>query len=307
MKILPNTIINFHAIHDEAWMDSVFALLKRHYTIVAISDIERFYYKGLQLKNSCHITFDDGDSSFYFTAFPLLKKHNIAASIYVSPHAARERSNFWFQEIRDYDKVRLMRIIADNNLLGQARTPARSLNAALKSMTIDAIWTVIRHYQKGTGTPPKACMNMTENQLREVKDSGLVTVGAHTLNHPILRNESDEKAAHEIQASIRDLGALLNTEIKYFAYPNGLPDLDFGEREMNILRQSGITLSFSTENKSFSRRCNPLSISRNGLTYGKQHFIIMKLLAGSNWEFLKRIIKGKQENDYRIAALRTTR
>jgi len=133
----------------------------------------------------------------------------------------------------------MMSIIENNNLLNKSVTQDESLNAVLKSMTLDTLWEAIYLYQDETGTPPKACLNMTEDQLCEIHDSGLVAIGAHTLKHPILRKESDETAAYEIQGSIKDLGAILNTEIKYFAYPNGVPDLDFGEREMDILKKSG--------------------------------------------------------------------
>lgn len=300
MKILPNTIINFHAIYDHEWMDSTFELLKRHYNVVPIAEIESLYFKGRQLKNACHITFDDGDTSFYTKVFPLLKKHNIPASIYVSPLMARERRNFWFQEIRGYDKAKMLNIIRYNNLLGRSTEQVLPLDAALKSMTLDDIWTAIQQYRDETETPPKPCMNMTAEQLLELHDSGLVAIGAHTLNHPLLLNESNETAAYEIKASIDELGNMLNTKVKYFAYPNGIPNLDFAEREMDLLKESGITLSFSTENKSFSLRDNPLSIPRNGLTYGRQHFILMKLIAGSRWNTLKRLIKGKQEKDYRM-------
>lgn len=301
MKFLPNTIINFHAIYDNAWMEKIFVLLKRQYNIVPISEIEKFYYHGHKLRNVCHITFDDGDSSFYIKVFPLLKKHQIPVSIFVSPKAASEQINFWFQEIRDYDSSTIMDILHNGNFMGHPTPQGPSVYAALKDMTLDNIWRVIDKYQKMTNTPPKPCMNMTPSQLIELKNSMLVNIGAHTLNHPILKNENNETATHEIKTSIDELGNLLNTKIKYFAYPNGFPNLDFGTREIEILKKCGIALSFSTEKKSFSKGDNPLSIPRNGLSYGNKTFVMMKLVAGDKWYIIKRLLKGKQENDYREA------
>lgn len=300
MKILSNTIINFHAIHDHKWMDSTFELLKRHYNVVPITGIENFYFKGRKLKNTCHITFDDGDTSFYTKVFPLLKKHNIPASIYVSPLMARERKNFWFQEIHGYDKSKMLNIIRDNNLQSSLTEQILPFDAALKSMRLDEIWMAIQRYQDETETPPKPCMNMSVEQLLELHNSGLVAIGAHTLNHPILSNENNETKAWEIKTSIDELSDMLNTKVKYFAYPNGIPNLDFDDKEMDLLKESGIALAFSTENKSFNLKDNPLSIPRNGLTYGKQYFILMKLIAGSRWDTLRRLIKGKREKDYRM-------
>ena len=113
MALFPSTVINFHAVYDEKWMDSIFSLLKRIYQIVPVSALEAHYYEGRKLRHACHITFDDGDESFYHTVFPLLVKHQMSVSIYVSPKAAKERTNFWFQEIRDYDRQKMLSVIND--------------------------------------------------------------------------------------------------------------------------------------------------------------------------------------------------
>lgn len=64
MKLLPNTIINFHAVYDEVWMEQVLVLLKKLYYPVSLKELETYYYDNKQLKKTCHITFDDGDQSF---------------------------------------------------------------------------------------------------------------------------------------------------------------------------------------------------------------------------------------------------
>lgn len=301
MNILPNTVINFHGIYDVAWMNSVFTLLKQHYNIVPINELENFYCNGYHLKNVCHITFDDGDESFYNNVLPLLKKHQINASIYVSPRAAHERLNFWFQEIRGYDESIMMHIIRHSEILAPALENAPSLMAALHSLKLEVIWKVIHEYQRQTCTQPKPCMNMTPEQLRDLHRSGFVAIGAHTLNHPILSNENDATSEQEINKSIEDLESILNSKVKYFAYPNGVPCLDYGEREIKQLKKCGIKLAFSTEKRSLRCSDDPLSIPRNGLSYGKKQFVLMKLIAGSRWHKIKRIIKGNRENDYRTA------
>jgi len=77
---------------------------------------------------------------------------------------------------------------------------------------------------------------MSESELKEAYDSGLVAVGAPTQNHPILANETEQTSRYEIQSSILELSDMLGTQVKYFAYPNGIPSLDFGEREIDVLK-----------------------------------------------------------------------
>jgi peptidoglycan/xylan/chitin deacetylase (PgdA/CDA1 family) len=298
MKYLKNTIINFHAVYNKDWMELVLLFLKKHYNIVSINEIEQFYYRGKKLKNSCHITFDDGDISFYEIVFPLLKKHKIPVSIFVSPLATKQRKNFWFQEIRGYDQDKLRDIIKQKNYYADI-DKISILNAVFKSLRIEQIWDIIEEYKKITRANPKVCINMTVEQLIDLDKSGLVAIGAHTQNHPILLNESDAVSEYELNSSIEELSSILNHQIKYFAYPNGTPGKDFSEREIKYLKESNITLCFSTETNFFSIDDDTLKIPRNGLSKGNMRFIFVKLLLGSKYGKIKRLIKGRTEKDFR--------
>ncbi len=79
-----------------------------------------------------------------------------------------------------------------------------------------------------------------------------MAVGAHTMNHPILKNEDDASSKFEIEASVGDLSTLLGSRVTTFAYPNGIPGMDFGEREVKLLGASGIRLAFTTEARHFA-------------------------------------------------------
>ena len=260
MKILPNTIITLHEINDPKWLNNVIISLKKNYNIVSVDNLENYYYNNIDLKNACHLTFDDGDLSFYNNVLPLIKKHKIPVSTYVSPMMAKERRNFWFQEIRGYNQEKLfevaLKVINDKN----RNIQAVAIKPFLKTLRIETILEIIKLYQKETNTPPKPPMNMTDKQLIEIKSSGLVEIGAHTLNHPILINESDESASYEIEKSIDQLSEILNCDTRYFVYPNG----DYGEREMEILKKKGIKLAFSTEKGKISHDNNIFCLPRSG-------------------------------------------
>ena len=260
MKVLPNTIITFHEINDPKWLNDILLALKKIYNLVPVTDFENYYYHNANLKNACHLTFDDGDLSFYKNAMPLILKHKVPVSTYVSPLVAKERKNFWFQAIRGYHEEILIKII--NKII-----PDQSINIELnnikgflKTLQIETIWEIIRLYQKETNTSPKSPMNMTDKQLIEINSTGLVKIGAHTLNHPILINESYESSMNEITKSIDQLSEILNCETRYFVYPNG----DFGEREINILREKGVKLAFSVQQGKISLDNNYYALPRSG-------------------------------------------
>jgi peptidoglycan/xylan/chitin deacetylase (PgdA/CDA1 family) len=279
-------------------MEKTFLLIKRHYHLVTIDDLLDYYHSEKKLSHSCHITFDDGDNSFYDIVFPILKKHNIPCSIYVSPEASVKRCNFWFQEIAGYDPKQLWTIIKNRKYVSR-NSENVPITAIFKMLTIEKIWRIISEYQQTYGVKPKPCMNMDVEQLKEVDASGLVEIGAHTMNHPILKNESDEFCEYEIKQSVAELGSILGRPIKSFAYPNGQPELDFSEREKRFLRQAGVQISFSEEIDHFSRENDLYSIPRNGLAHGNRAFILLKMLLGKNWPKLKHLKNKKNQEYYR--------
>ena len=299
MKLFPNTIINFHKIYDKEWMESVLLYLINNYNIVALQDIESYYYNQKLLHNCCHITFDDGDRSFYTIVYPLIKKFQLPVSIYVSPKIVKTGENFWFQEIRNYNKEVLRTVINNKCPYLKSINPKIPISAIFKSLQLTQIWEIIDEYRSIMKIDAEKRMNMSESELKEVYNSGLVAIGAHTQNHPILANETETTAQYEIQSSILELSEILADPVKYFAYPNGIPQIDFGEREMNFLKAMNIKLALSTENKSFYIIDNPLNIPRNGISKGNKSFLFIKLLLGSKWDKVKKLCLGKQEDDYR--------
>ena len=299
MKVLQNTIINFHKIYDKEWMESVLLFLSNIYNIVSLQDIESYYYHKKPLHNCCHITFDDGDRSFYTIVYPLIKKFQLPVSIYVSPKIVKTGENFWFQEIRNYNKEVLRTIINNKYPYLKSINPKIPISAIFKSLKLTQIWEIIDEYRSIMKIDSEKRMNMSVDELKEVYDSGLVEIGAHTQNHPILANETETTAQYEIQSSILELNAILGVQVSSFAYPNGIPQIDFGKREMNFLKAMNIKLALSTENKSFSIKDNPLNIPRNGISKGNKSFLFMKLLMGSKWDIVKKLCLGKQEDDYR--------
>ncbi len=299
MKI-ENTNINFHVIKNTEWMEKILLLLQNHFNLVSAQELEKYYYSGLFLKNACHITVDDGDISVYTHLFPLVKKYKIPISIYVSPYVVKSGKNFWFQEIKDFDLQQFLNFYAVQKGEQIQYVNRHQVSAILKSMKVNEINGLIYAYKKTFKIPDVERMGMDLQQLMELKESGLVSIGAHTLHHPILKNEDYETTRVEILQSVQDLSDLLHEKVKCFAYPNGHPKLDFGKREINILKEAQIKLAFSTESRHFSQKDNPFSIPRRGITKGGSTFVLAKLALGDYWDKIKRIVKSKQEKDFRF-------
>ena len=86
---------------------------------------------------------------------------------------------------------------------------------------------------------------------------------------------------------------MLGHPIKYFAYPNGRPGIDFEEREINYLQDNKITMAFSTELDHLSAESNLLSIPRMGFARmglnPSNPLIALRLNLGKRWFDVKSI------------------
>jgi hypothetical protein len=159
---------------------------------------------------------------------------------------------------------------------------------------------VIDECRRAGRRPTRDCENMSVSELREICGTRLVTLGAHTMNHPILTNEEDRSCIFEITESVQQLAALLDRPVTTFAYPNGIYGLDFGEREQNVLRGCGVRLAFTTHAGRLSTGDNPLRIPRIAISNGEPlHRIGLKIAAGSLWGRVKKLAHTGEEVERR--------
>lgn len=283
-----NKVFNFHGVSNASWFEGLLITLKSNYTMISIDELLNSYTKNKKNANSCHITFDDGHISFYEIIYPILKKHEIPSTLFVSPHICRERTNFWFQEIKGYNAIEIKKITCNFLNIKLALLDQYPVATILKCLKIDEIWSIIEMYKKKFDVAAKEPCNIDLAQLKEIDSYGLVKIGAHTLNHPILANESDERCNSEIAESINGLKEILGHEIKYFAYPNGYPGIDFGSREIHILELNNCEIAFSCEPGSFNAKKDPLSINRMGFSHNSSSLSIrIKLSMGEYWDRLR--------------------
>jgi peptidoglycan/xylan/chitin deacetylase (PgdA/CDA1 family) len=73
------------------------------------------------------------------------------------------------------------------------------------------------------------------DDVQRLDREGLVTFGAHTVNHEILSQLPDDKAKWELTESQRIIESKVNRPVPLFAYPNGQPD-DFTETVQATVR-----------------------------------------------------------------------
>jgi peptidoglycan/xylan/chitin deacetylase (PgdA/CDA1 family) len=107
---------------------------------------------------------------------------------------------------------------------------------------------------------PKHLM-MSSDEVRRLAESGM-TIGAHTVTHPILRVLARERAYSEIRDSKCFLERLTGQPVTLFAYPNGRRGDDYAEEHVEIVRQLGFEAAVSTDRGVAHRASDILQLPR---------------------------------------------
>ncbi|MEK7572104.1 MAG: polysaccharide deacetylase family protein [Patescibacteria group bacterium] len=106
-----------------------------------------------------------------------------------------------------------------------------------------------------TGTEPD---HMTQVQLEEVIQTGLVEIGAHTKTHTYLAGNTPEEVSKEIIGSKKMLEFMLNIPIVSFAYPFGA----FDEQAVEITKNAGFSTAVTTQPGIYAQHANRYVLDR---------------------------------------------
>ena len=79
------------------------------------------------------------------------------------------------------------------------------------------------------------------DSLRRLRGHGM-TIGAHTVAHPILAELDVARARAEIHDSRDCLVEILREPVRLFAYPNGRPGRDYGTEHVSMVEAAGIRI-----------------------------------------------------------------
>ncbi len=202
------------------------------------------------------LTFDDGYRDNREHALPILKRHNAPWTMYVTTGYADGIASLWWiafeHAIRALPRVTL-------NLAG--RIHDHDTQAAKgKQAAFNEIYWALRARPEGelragvallaaqAGVDDAAltrslCLDWDE--LRELAREPSLTIGAHTLTHPMLARHPVHIAQPEIVEARDRIAFELGREVHHLAYPVGDPG-SAGQREFDLARSSGFRTAVTT-------------------------------------------------------------
>ena len=207
-------------------------------------------------KRTAIITFDDGYKDVYIYAYPILKKYNVPATIFLTTGHIGTGNLFWWDKIGYLLwNTKLKRIELDDLgtiPLDQVDDRLQSISKIrehlIKKVTEEKKNKLIEKLVKelGVDIPPDLGKEiiLSWHEVKEMNDNG-IDFGAHTVTHPILTGVSSKQARAEITQSKREIERRLDQPVTTFSYPNGSVG-DFDGEITNLLKESGFTCAVTT-------------------------------------------------------------
>lgn len=207
------------------------------------------------------LTFDDGLRNNATVVWPILRQFNVPATIFLTVDYIGTDQLLWVDELYFYIVEAARRGI---NIKLQGSSLAQELFQ--RGDIWGAYVEIVEAYKRTDRDIRTERLDLLEaevplnrtklnedfgllhwDQVRAMHLGGLIDFGVHTATHVILTQMAPVDVHREIFHAKETIEGNLNQSVEAFCYPNGRPDIDFGEEHKAILRQAGYHCAFSTK------------------------------------------------------------
>ena len=238
-------ILNYHRVGDarhslfdrnlwsatDADFDQQMGLISKQFDVIGMNDLDRAHRE--RRGRYVMVTFDDGYRDNYENAFPILKRHGVPATFFLTTGFIDSHQVAWWDEI-----AWMVRTSSHSSLMANRWTTTpftfddpdrevaiRRLLNVYKGVPDEetAEYLTFLAETLETGRCPTDSAHdtwMTWDMIREMKANGM-TFGGHTVTHPILANQSSSQQDWEVGECKRRLVEELGEPIEAFSYPVG--------------------------------------------------------------------------------------
>jgi peptidoglycan/xylan/chitin deacetylase (PgdA/CDA1 family) len=285
------TVINYHRIDDprredfDSFKPNVSATpqdfdhqmqyLAKWFHVVSLKDIVEWLDGRKDLPPyAALITFDDGYLDNYTAAFPILRKYDLPALVFLTTgHIGTDSPFYWDMAAYCFAHTRSDHLTFPDGRVEHWSTQSeldrasRNWIESMKTLPQAEKEIYVQNLPVLLGVSPPAGyfqkLMMDWDQVREMQRAG-IEFGAHTMHHPILTRIPSEQVREEVVGSKSRIEEELREAVLGFAYPNGQAS-DLNEGIEKIVAESGIRAAFTLLNGPSSLgevKRNPYAIRR---------------------------------------------
>jgi len=275
-KSLPGIVVS-----PEMFCNQV-KFLKRNYKIIPLEYLVRCIRHGIKIPDkSAVITFDDGWRDNYLFAFPILRKLEIPAMIFLSTGFIGTERLFWPEMLiycLSYHREKCLKNIAQLEellsekgrhllkkiLKGESRGVESLLHSLIEELkdhsphSRDRVMEILRrNVSLGFNEETDRRVMMNWEEVQEMAEAG-ISFGSHGIDHEILTKISQQDQVRELSESKRLLEDRDVASAPAFAYPNG----NYNEEIKKLVTDAGYICAVSTEKGKVNKESDLFALKR---------------------------------------------
>jgi peptidoglycan/xylan/chitin deacetylase (PgdA/CDA1 family) len=246
-------------VHPETFRQHL-QFLKRHYHLIHPEDFRAWVEHGKRLPpRAVLLTCDDGLVNTLTDMLPLLQSEGVSCLFFVTGASCGTKpAMLWYEELYQLMRSRPLdgldlQLPVEENAEPSGSFQARWWSTVRRASRLDARaradWmSLVRSHCDVTQVSHSELRSerrwrlLSVAELRALAEAGM-SIGAHTLSHPVLSLCCEEEARREIQESKNEIERALGRPVWAFAYPFGTPST-MGERELGLAQKAGFACAF---------------------------------------------------------------
>ena len=271
-RVLASPDALFPEAIDAARFDQMCGWLKSLFNVLPLDEAVRRLRAGSLPERALAISFDDGYADNYSQALPILVRHGLPATFFITTGFIGG-GRMWNDTVIEAVRRTALSALDLRDLMGgepsvYALDGSANRRAAIEAIIGQAKYLAIEERERvaneiaerADATLPTDLM-MTARQVVDMRRAGM-QIGAHTVSHPILAKLDERAARREIQDSKRYLEDVLGERVGLFAYPNGKPGEDYTPGIVALARETGFDAAVSTAWGAAHRATDPFELPR---------------------------------------------
>lgn len=227
-------------------------ILKDHYTVLNIDQLSASLKSGHLPQRSVVITFDDGYVDNLHFALPVIENLELPVTIYVTAGYIDYPGHFWWDQVAR----QLSKSNSDPAVVQASFNTLKYCNSIQRTKLLAEC-----SAQYGTLPASEEDRAVSTSELRTLAKSPFITIGSHSMSHPVFAMETPEQQWAELTRSRHLLETLIDKPVTHFALPFG-EFKDFTGKTTALIRKAGYFTAVTTNRGPVFARSNPHLLRR---------------------------------------------
>ena len=226
---------------------------KKDFDFISLDELSEIISSNKkQEKPFIAFTIDDGYLDNYTKALPIFERHKVPFAIFVATDFIDQKAILW------WDVIEKLILKNDSITVGDMDFPCHTFQEKWDAFRIlrekilrfdqtkleEELRNIFNHYDIDWYAPIRH-QAMSWEQITNISQHPLCTIGGNTVSHLALNKLDDNKFHREIAEGIAKLQEVIGKPVYHFAYPYGSPH-EIGEREYKLISEYHFKTVFSS-------------------------------------------------------------